>query len=223
MAWAAAIPALIQAGASIYNGYQAGKNQPKMGNPKETKMERTKRKLVDKLLSSLDGSGPFADLYNADEETFQKSFVDPAKSMFNNQIAPQIQQQYIANGQQRGTGLEDQLLRAGVDLDQLLNQSMMEYQQGAQNRKQSGINAILGGGSNASIPGQQQPLSSGQAFNQATSGYLASDAFRDTVSGAFKNQPMQQPSQNPYQPPPRKGFEPEWKDWSLGDPRWQGR
>ncbi len=212
MTFAAAIPALIQAAGSIGSGYLAGRN-----SGQESKMQRTQRKLVDKLLGSLNGGGEYGDLFNADEDTFQKSFVQPAQSMFRNQIAPQIQQQYIASGQQNGTGLEDQLLRAGVDLDSLLNSHMMEYQQGAMNRKQNAISGILGSGS-----GGTQDMGSGQAFGSATSGYLSSDGFKDAVSGIFKNNTATPQAQgaNPYAAPPRKGFEPEWKGYGLGDKRW---
>src|ERR1044072_7152085 len=116
----ALLAAGLTAAGSIGGGFLAGRGS---ASP-ETKMQKTQRKLVDQLLASLGGEGPDANLYNADENIFQKSFVEPALSKFNYQIAPQIQQQYIQSGQQRGTGLEDQLLRAGVDLDALLNQHM---------------------------------------------------------------------------------------------------
>jgi hypothetical protein len=204
-------PALIGAAGSIGGGLLSG-----LGSGKETKMQKTQRKLVDQLISSLGGQGPYSDLYNADESTFQKSFVEPAQSLFRNQIAPQIQQQYIASGQQRGTGLDDQLLRAGVDLDSLLNQHMSQFQQGALNRKENAINSILGSGS-----GGTQNMGTGQSLMQSAAGYLSSPAFSDTVSNLFK-QPQQQQSNstNPYAPPPRRGFAPEWSDWKLGDPRW---
>lgn len=167
----------------------------------ESKMQRTQRKLVDKLLSSLNGDGPFSDLFNADQATFQKSFVDPAKSMFNNQIAPQIQQQYIASGQQRGTGLDDQLLRAGVDLDQLLNQQMYQFNNDATNRKQSGINAILQSGSGAA----NRPTA-GQDVMSGLGGYLSSDNFANQFSQIFNNSTNQGNTTAPNAIAPRKGF-----------------
>ena len=186
---AMAIPAAISAAGSIAGGYLAGKS-----SGQETKTEKTKRHLIDQLLASLGGEGPYSDLYKTDYDSFQKSFVDPAKSLFQNQIAPNIQQQYIASGQQRGTGLDDQLLRAGVDLDQLLNQHLMEYQQGGQNRTQNTISSILGGGS-----GGTQNMSSGQAFKQAGAGYLSSDSFSNSVADIFNNYSKNQTT--------RKGFE----------------
>lgn len=207
-------PPLIGALGSIGSGFLSGRSS----SDKETKMQKTQRKLVDQLVSSLTGQGPYSDLFNGDESTFQKSFVQPAQSTFRNQIAPQIQQQYIASGQQRGTGLDDQLLRAGVDLDSLLNQHMYSFQQDALNRKQNNINNILGAGSGApNSPTGTQDLMSG------ASGYLSSQGFADTAANLFKQPNSTSPPAFPNSLPPRKGFEPEWKNWGLGDQRWGNR
>lgn len=181
-------PAAIQAAGSVASGYLAGQ-----GAGKETKMQKTQRKLVDQLLASLTGEGPYSALFDADEDAFLKSFVQPAQSMFNNQIAPQIQQQYIASGQQRGTGLDDQLLRAGVDLDSLLNSQFYQFNQDALNRKQNVIGNILGG-----PQGAPNENSTSQNIMQSLSGYLSSQGFADTTSSLFKKAPEQ---------PARKGFE----------------
>lgn len=192
---ASLIAAGIQAAGSLGGGYLSGRS-----SGQETKMQRTQRKLIDQLIASLSGQGPYSDLYNYDEDVFNKSFVDPAKSLFKNQIAPQIQQQFIATGQQRSSGLEDQLLRAGVDLDQLLNQHMAEFQQGAMNRKQNTISNILGAGS-----GGTQAMSPGQAFGQAGAGYISSDAFSSSVSDILSQYTKEeQPKPSPL---PRKGYE----------------
>lgn len=185
-------PPLIAAGASYLSG--------KGSASKETKMQKTQRKLIDRLVDSLDGQGPFSDLYNKDEDVFQKSFVEPAQAMFRNQIAPQIQQKYIASGQQRGTGLDDQLLRAGVDLDSLLNQQMYQFNQDSMNRKQQTINSILGGSAGAANkPTGAQDVMSG------LSGYLSSDQFSDQFTNIFKDKSTASPMK-----PQRKGFEPEY-------------
>jgi hypothetical protein len=187
------------------------------GVPKETKMQKTQRKLIDQLINSLDGTGPFADLYKTDTESFNKSYIEPAQAMFRNQIAPQIQQSYIASGQQRGTGLDDQLLRAGVDLDSMLNSQLMNFQQGAQNRQQNTISSILGSGSGAAY----QP-SFAENLGSAFGGYLSSDAFGKTASDLFQpaNANTTAPSNAPNFIPPRRGYSPDWMDYQLGDRRW---
>jgi hypothetical protein len=184
-------PALIGAGGSVVGGLLSGGSQP---NP-ETKMQKTQRKLIDRLLASLNGEGEFADLYSSDEGTFQKSFVEPAQAMFRNQIAPQIQQQYIAGGQQRGTGLDDTLTRAGVDLDSMLNSQMYQFQQDALNRKQNTIGSILSAGAGA--PNQ---ASTGQDAMGALGGYLSSTDFADQAKNFFNT------SNNPASVVPREGF-----------------
>ena len=206
-------PPLINAVASIGSGLLSGS-----GVPKETKTQRTQRKLIDDLLLSLNGKGSYNDLFSRDEDAFNKSYVEPANARFNNQIAPQIQQQYIASGQQRGTGLDDQLLRAGVDLDQLLNEQYFNFQQSADNRKQNAINSILGMGSGAPV----QP-STGQNIANATGGFLSSQGFADSVNNIFKNSNTPQTTAPPnptFAPPTRKGFTPDWMDYQLGDKRW---
>lgn len=191
----ALIAAGISAAGSVAGGYLTGQGNAK----KETKMERTKRKLVDSLLQSLEGNGPYSDLFSSDPDTFQKSFVEPAQSRFRNQIAPQIQQQYIASGQQRGTGLDDTLTRAGVDLDSMLNQQYYQFQQDALNRKQNSINSILGQGS-----GAQNETTGGQDAVSGFSGYLSSPAFSDAITN-FLKKPANTTATNPEMP--RKGFE----------------
>lgn len=185
------VPPAIAAGAGWLSGQGSA--------PTETKMQKTQRKLVDKLLSSLQGEGPFSDLFNDDPEAFQKSFVEPAQARFRNQTAPQIQQQYIASGQQRGTGLDDTLTRAGVDLDSMLNENMYKFQQDALNRKQNSINSILGSGSGApnETSGIQDLLGGG-------AGYLSSSDFATQFKDYFKNT-VNTTANDPQQP--RKGFE----------------
>jgi len=163
-------PPLIAAAGSVIGG---------MGN-KETKLQKTQRKLIDELLGSLSGKGRFSDLYNPSQEAFQRSFVEPAQSRFQNQIAPQIQQQFIASGQQRGTGLEDQLTRAGVDLNSMLNQQYYQFQQDALNRKQGTIGSILGAGAGA--PPQQSAL---QNFGSGLAGYTSTPDFAKQFQSMF--------------------------------------
>lgn len=173
---AAFLPAIIGAAGAIGGGYLAGRGN----KPHESKMEKTKRHLIDELLGSLRGGGAYSDLFNTDEAAFKKSFLDPAKSMFNNQIAPQIQQNYIAGGQQRGSGLEDQLLRAGVDLDQILNQQYATFQNQGKDRMQNILNSILVSGSGAPTgnSGKQDLMSS-------LGGFLTSKGFSDSASNLF--------------------------------------
>lgn len=178
MAWPLIAAAGIGAAGSIASGYLAGRN-----SGKETKMQRTKRKLVDELLGSLSGQGQYANLFQGDDATFQKSIVEPSLTRFRNQVAPQIQQQFIQSGQQRGTGLEDQLTRAGVDLNSMLDEKYIDYQEKGKDRMTNMLNNILGVGD-----GGTQRMGSGQALGQAGAGYLSSSGFQESLKNIFPNQ-----------------------------------
>lgn len=198
-------PALATGAASVAGGLLGSAGRPNQ----ETKMQKTQRKLIDELLSSLSGGGgKFSDLFNADEATFQRSFVEPSMSRFRNQIAPQIQQQYIQGGQQRGTALEDTLTRAGVDLNSLLDQQYANFQQNAENRRANAISGILGAGA-----GAPNETSFGQDVMSSLGGYLSSPETGKTIQNMFKK--------NSPSIMPRKGFAPDnFLSYGLGDSRW---
>ena len=198
-------PPLIAAAGSTLASLGKGSN--------ETKIERQKRKLVDQLLSSLSGNGPYSDIFSDDEAGFQKAFVDPAKAMFQNQIAPQIQQSYIASGQQRGTGLDDQLLRAGVDLDQMLNKQYAEYQGNALTRQQNAMNAILGAPRGA----EKQP-SLGQDIFSSLGGAITEPSYMKNAGSSINQTFGNTTAPNNVQT--RAGFAPDWMDYQLNDKRW---
>ena len=201
--------ALISAGISAAGSAAGGF----LGRSKESKFDKKKRELVDDLLASLKGGGSFNDLFKSDEAAFQKSYVDPAKQRFRDQISPQIQQQYIASGQQRGSGMEDTLARAGVDLDQLINQAYGQFQENAINRKQNTINQILGSG------GGTQNQSGGNAALQGLAGYAAGGLGDDLSTYLRSSQNQYGPYENANEAgmnslmdtykKPRKGFENE--------------
>lgn len=208
------LAALLQAGGSIGGGLLS-----RSGN-KETKQQKLSRKTAEDLLASMRGEGPYSDLFRMDEESFNKSYVEPAKALYKNQIAPQIQQSYIASGQQRGSGMEDQLLRAGVDLDQLLNQEYMNWQGKGKDRMTQILGSILNLG-----PGAANPMSAGEAAGQGAAGFFASDAFGDLIQNLMKSNP--QASTNgmpdamsaatqaakPLSTP--KGFAPDWGTYAA--------
>ena len=115
----------------------------------ETPIQSQQRELIDQILSSVKGQGPFSDLFNPSNEAFQKSYVEPAKQLFESQIAPRIKESFIAGGpagnaRASSTALQDSLARAGIDLDQMLNQQFAQFQQNAQNRQFNALQGILG-------------------------------------------------------------------------------
>lgn len=189
--------ALINAAGSIGGGLLGSRG------PRETQTQQTQRQLIDQLMSSLKGQGPFSGLFERDEGAFQKSFVDPALQRFRTQTAPEIQQQFISSGLQRGTGLEDALTRAGVDLDTLLNEQFLKFQQGGEQRQADVISSILGAGA-----GAQPRLTSGEALGQSVGGFLSSPAFSQDI-GSILDKFTQKQAQFPTDTLQRRrpGFE----------------
>ena len=176
------IPGVGTAAGTVAGGILGGAAGGLFGGNNETPMQQRQRELIDQLLESLRGNGAYSDLFNVDEESFQKSFVDPMKKKFSSQIAPQIQQSYIASGQHRGTGLDDTLTRAGVDMDQLLNQYYYQAQQDAMNRKTNVMGSVLG-----APAGAQQKPTWGQAAMQGVGGYMTSDSFGKDIGNLISS------------------------------------
>lgn len=183
------------------------------GNKKssETEIQKKQRELVDQLIASLNGNGPYSGLFQANEADFNKSFREPALANFKNRTAPAIQQAYVGGqyGQQRGgTGIEDSLARAGVDMDQMLNQSWAQYQQAAQDRQANAISGILNQGPGA--PQAQSPSSQyfgseslGNDINQILKSfndrrYNQTDSLTDRFEPVRKGFEQDQQVYNPY-------------------------
>lgn len=196
---AAAAPAVISGLASVFG----------RSKPKASPLQKQQSQLFNQLMEGFQGRGSSAGLFAADEESFQKQFADPARQRFQSQTAPQIQQSFLASGQQRGTGLEDELTRAGVDMEQLLNQEFNQFQQGAQNRQLSAMNAIMGGQGGVPAPGPSKL----QAFGQGVAGGFAdqdtASNFAEKFANIFKGSPAGSST------PQRKGFQPKVFDQQL--------
>jgi len=196
MTMMALLPSIIGAVGSIAGGMLGGQQ-------KETPIQATQRQVLDELLASVRGQGPFSDLFDVSEEAFQRSFVDPAKRLFSTQIAPQIQQSFIAGGQQRGTGLEDALARAGVDLDQMLSQQFGKFQQAGKQGRLGALGKILGAGG-----GVQEPMGFAERLGGATGGFLAKEGFSKSIDTIFDRiENRKKPEVENKMKPKSKGFE----------------
>ena len=158
--------------------------------PRETKIQQQQRELVDQLLGSLKGNGPYSNLFQANPADFERTYAEPARARFQNITAPAIQQQYIQYGQQRGTPLQDTLTRAGVDMDQLLNEQYMKYLQGREANQSTAIGNILG-----QSPGVLPQQDAGEAALQGLGGYLGSEAYPSNLEALLKS--FQEPKEQP--------------------------
>ena len=211
MAWLIPlISAVISAGGAIGGGI--------LGRAKQTPIQRKQKELIDDLMSSLKGQGAYSDLFKTDEASFQKHYVEPMKNLFSNQIAPQIQQSYIYSGQQRGTGMEDTLTRAGVNMEDVLGQQYMNFQQSGQKNILDAIGKILGQGAGKESESVGQGIMGGLAGY--TSGAFGGDI--DRLLKSFQNQTPNKPAQpetfGDTYTAPRKGFEksPQYYDYRTG-------
>ncbi len=185
----AILSALISAGGSIAGGFLQG--DPKQ--PAESESQKRTRELLDDLIASVKGEGgSFAGLFQADEAAFDKSIRQPALNRFRTQRAPQIRETFLAANQQGGTALEDSLTRAGVDLNSILDESFLSFQQGAQDRQVSVLNAALGATGGVDAP--QPPSSFGETFRQGAGGFLQGENFGESIDqilDAFRNKSTQ--------------------------------
>lgn len=169
-------------GSSIMGSRSQSKAQ-KRANKRSDQFYDQRQSLINELLSSIGGGGGrFSDLFSTDEDAFKRSFLDPAKAMFKGQIVPQIQQGSIAGGMQRSSSLDDQLMRAGVDLDQMLNQNYAAFQGQGQDRASSMISNILG---LAAPQSQTAPQSTGSLMGQGAAGLFSSQGGQAGMSGLF--------------------------------------
>ncbi|MEK9713880.1 MAG: hypothetical protein VW258_15050 [Thalassolituus sp.] len=166
----------------LFNAAIGGIAGAASGN-KVTPDQQRRQRILDELVRSLTGEGgSFDDLFRLDDEAFQRSFVDPAKQLFRDQIAPEIQQSFIASGQQRGTGLDDQLTRAGVDLDQILNQQFAQMQENAMERKLRALGLAAQGESG--VPASESAF---ERFLKGAAGSLTSSSSGDQFGEVFSN------------------------------------
>jgi len=179
----AAASAAVKGGVSYMGAKKERKEQEKLRRPYEQAQQR-KENLISELLSSIEGEGKYSRFFQDDPETFQKSVVDPLKGTFQREIAPQIQQASIASGQQRSSSMEDQLTRAGVSLDEMINKAYMDFQGRGQQRAASTLSGIIGGAAPEPLKPMTQP---GQELLGSASGFLESDAFADWL-GSFGKQ-----------------------------------
>ncbi len=162
---AAFLPLLIQAGISGVGGI--------LGRDKGTSLtsgQKSQNEFLDLIMQAIRGEGPLAGLVQGDEDAFQKSVVDPSLQRFNQQIAPGIQQNFIQDRLQRGTGLDDSLSRAGVDLQSNIDEKFLDFQQGGQDRMLQLIQAALGFTPNVAEKGQTALQGFGQGITDFSSG-----------------------------------------------------
>ncbi len=145
----------------------------KFGTKQRDTTPKFQKQLIDQLLQGLQGQGPLASMFQTDQGAFQTSVADPLLQQFQQQTAPEIQQKFIASGQQRGTPLESSLTRAGTDVQSKINELFLPFQQGAQNRQQQAIQQLLG-----FSPSSETDIT---PFGGAAAGFLQSGGIENII------------------------------------------
>ena len=176
----AIIAALITAASTMASSF-AGKGKTQ----RETPTQKQQRNLLDEMMQGLQGQGQYADYFASDYDAFQKSYVDPAKKLWGEQIAPQVMQGLDSTGFGRSTSFDDALTRSGVNMDMMLNQAYGGWQDKAKTRQGNAMNSILGANQGIGPQYQQGPAEMGIAAlggNQDFIGQLMN------VFGGYPNQ-----------------------------------
>jgi len=134
----AIIAALINAAASIGSGV-FGRER---GSPL-TDIQKNQNNIIELIMQAVRGEGPLAGLINADENAFQQSVANPLLNQFQNQTVPAIQQSFIKNRLQGGTGINDAIARSGINLQDMINKNLLDYQSSRENNLVNLLNAAL--------------------------------------------------------------------------------
>ncbi len=135
--------------------------------------------LIEKGITS--GTGSLGSLFgDFNEDSFNKGVAEPALKNFQDKILPQLQQQYIGQGQAHGSGMRDAQLRAGTDLQSKLAELMYGAQNQQQQNKLQGVNTLFGKQAveNTYKPGTEGAVQgfvrgAGEGFGKATGNWIA--------------------------------------------------
>lgn len=116
-------------------------------------LDPTQQNMFDLYARALTGEGgPLADIFGFDAEglrdMFQESYAAPAYQQFQEEVIPGITGQFRGGNLQNSSYLGGALGKAGTDvqnnLNQQLSQMMYQAQQASLDRRQKGLQDILG-------------------------------------------------------------------------------
>ena len=128
-----------------------GSKKKKKKNKVTSTLDPQQQELYKDYIGSLNGQGPYSDLYNFDAEGYNNVFDQtvgrPAYRNFQENIVPGITGQYRSNNLMNSTYSGEALSRAGRDvqenLDAQRSANVFQGQQQAKSSKQNAINNIL--------------------------------------------------------------------------------
>lgn len=113
---------------------------------KESLLNPNQQQLMDLIYQGLtSGEGPLKDLFGSfNQQAFEKGVNEPALKNFQERILPMIQEKYIAGNQVGGSGMRNEQLKAGTDLQSQLAQLLYQAQQQQGQNRFAGLNTALG-------------------------------------------------------------------------------
>lgn len=119
---------------------------------KTSTLDKNQKKLYGDINSSLYGEGPFNDLYQYDVDSANKNFdmniARPEYRNFQENVIPKITGQFRSQGIGNSSYTGEALARSGRDLEETLagkrSDMVFKGQQEALNRKERGIQGVMG-------------------------------------------------------------------------------
>jgi len=115
------------------------------------------------------------------QEAFQKSVVDPTMLAYNQDLLPQLRQQFADQGASSSSALNNALARSARDLGTVLGGNYQQFQQGQQQNQLNALNLLSG-------LGQQQTFTPLIRQNQGILGPLIQAG--GSAAGAFFGKPI---------------------------------
>lgn len=121
--------------------YLFGKKSKVKTQDLRTDEQKMLQSLIEEGLTK--GTGPFADIFGEfDENAFQEGVANPALKNFQENVLPQIQEQFIAGNAVQGSGLQRAQMKGATDLQSKLAELMYGAQQKQKENKLSGLGLI---------------------------------------------------------------------------------
>ena len=123
------------------------------GQSKVSSLDPTQRKLYEQYAQALGGGGgPLADVFGFDPEKvrdlYTQQYAEPAYQQFQEEVVPGITGQFRGQNLQQSSYLGGALGKAGTDvqknLDSQLANMLYQAEQQSLQRKQGGLNQLLG-------------------------------------------------------------------------------
>ena len=111
------------------------------------------------------GTGPFADIFGSfNRESFKRGVSEPALKQFQDEILPQLHEQYISSNRGLSTARGAAATKAGTDLQSKLAALLYQAQQQQNQNRIGGVNTLYGKQAIENVVQQPSPSSGPLSF-----------------------------------------------------------